>query len=146
MKNPAPYIRTQVFALLSGSVLYETITVPVYEGGSETKQLYKIIIGDMTPANRWTKTSVDYVYDLVIEVIYEGPENIRKPIDEIAEQVMEKFRPGLYTQGIPDSADWQITGLNVNAPRYINDLSETGDYIKRALVNVNFLITQRQYA
>ena len=131
---------------MNGAVLYESNVVPVYESGSEGAETYKILIGEMLPAYRQTKASVDYVYDCTIEVIYEGYSNVRRHIDAIAEQVMELVAPGLHTTGLQDSEDWQFTGVNINAPRYLDDVSADSKYIKRALLTLNFLITQRQYA
>ena len=146
MKNPAPYIRTQLFSLLNASVTYENLPVPVYESGSEGSEAYKILIAEMTPVKRRTKASEDYTYDVAVEVVYEGYDNVRKHIDAIAEQVMELIQPSLHSYGLQDNDDWQFTGLNINAPVYLDDVSADNKYIKRARLVLNFLITQRQYA
>jgi hypothetical protein len=144
VKNPAPAIRSQLYALLNEAVPYEGSLVPVFEGGGEAKP-YKIIIAEMSPFPRLTKASQSHTYDVIVEVVYEGPDNVRRHIDAIAEQVMDKVKPNLYTTGFIDTELWQYTGVNVNAPRYLDDLSADYNYIKRALVTINFLIVQRTY-
>lgn len=144
MKNPAPAIRSQLYALLNEAVPYEGSFVPVFEGGGEAKP-YKILIAEIAPFARRTKASQAYTYDVTVEVIYEGPDNVRRHIDAISEKVMELVTPTLYTTGFTDTELWQYTNVNVNAPRYIDDLSADYNYIKRALLVINFLIIQRTY-
>jgi hypothetical protein len=142
VKNPSPYIRTQLFTLLSGAVLYESLTIPVFEGDGNAIP-YKIVIEDEEYSSWRTKVSANFNGTQRIEVIHQGQYNVKKHADAIRSLVLDLIEPNLTTSGIPNSEDWQVTNLIATPKQMINDLAEDGSYIIRAPIELEFFITQR---
>lgn len=130
--NPSPYIREQIIALLNGTINYDSVNVPCYEGQGEVVP-YQILIGETTARKAGTKNSRAWQVEQVIEVVSEQQTNLRKHVDAIGSEVMELF-------SIPDSATWQIGSIVEPSINYLDDQSGEGTYINRLLLRYNFLI------
>ena len=122
-------------------MLYENSFVPVGESALEAKP-YKILIESEDYNARKTKASQNWQGSQRLEVIYEGPDNVKKHVDAIRSLVMDLIEPTLYTKGLPDSETWQITNLICTPKQILDDLAADGNYIKRAPLLIEFMIIE----
>lgn len=139
MKNPAPYIRQQLYSLLSG-ITYNGATVPVYEEEDGEGVPYKIFLAEQSISSRDTKNSFNHSFEQVIEVVGEGA---KKHVDTIGAEVMDRLKPTVYAGGVEDSADFQITVNKRASQNYITEQNGAGVTIRRLILRYTFFITEK---
>jgi hypothetical protein len=143
MKNPAPYIRRSLFALLNGSVTYNTVVIPVYEGGGNSSDKYQILIKEYTDADRSNKSNFRGIGNLVIEVVGEEATALNKHVDAIADLVMNIIKPDTKQGGLLSGDVFQVM---INGKPSINGLIEDsgdGSVIIRRILRYNLLTIER---
>lgn len=144
MKNPAPYIRQAIFALLDGAITYAGVQVPVYESEYVGEPVpYKIEIAGMDGFNRDDKAQANYDYSQEIEIISEGRSWVRKHVDTIGNEVLQIIKPNHYTTPFFGNGEWQVTKLKIQPPHYIEDIGADGSKIMRAIIRLDFTIHEK---
>lgn len=139
MRNPSPYIREQLHSLLNETIVYNGKSVPAFEGQGEGVD-YQVLIGETSARKQGTKNSRAWQMEQVIEVVSEQETNLRKHVDAIGEEVMQKMNPTMLTAGIADSAVWQVGTIPEPSINYLDEPSGDGKFINRLILRYNFLI------
>lgn len=142
MKNPAPYIRTSLVALLNNTITYNSLPVPCYEGGGEVTP-YQILIEDTTDRTVRIRDTFSYRFEQVIEVVSEQQTNLRKHVDAIGGEVMNKILPTPMTKGISNNSDFQIASIEKIGQRYLDEASGQETFINRLILRYEFLIVEK---
>jgi hypothetical protein len=149
MINAAPYIRKAFFALLNNAVVYEGVTVPVYDGSTGDlvqgpSGLYKIELGEQTGQEANNKHAFNGEWTQNIEVITELKGSpLRKHCDAIAGLIMALVHPATpTTHGLAINPSLQIWRVKL---RTISHVDEEGDtsYVNRTILTYSFNITQK---
>lgn len=142
MKNPAPYIRQSLIVLLNNTITYNGSPVPCYEGSGAVTP-YQILIEDTTDRPVRIRDTFSYRFEQSIEVVSEQQTNLRKHVDAIGGQVMNKILPTPMTKGISGNSDFQIVGIEKIGQRYIDEVSGQRTFINRLILRYEFLIVEK---
>ncbi len=142
MKNPSPYIRSQLVTLLNGVINYDSQSVPCYEGEGEDVK-YQIFLAEQNVAEKDTKHSFNSEFEQVIEVTSEQHTNLRKHVDIIGGEVMNLLKPTPTTKGVLSNTDFQITHLRKVSQNYLTENSGEGKYINRLILRYQIKITEK---
>jgi hypothetical protein len=145
MKNPAPYLRKTIFALLSGNVTYNdgkgfNGVVDVVESGSGTVGVtYQIFIGEYSDNDRSNKHNFGANASQLIEVVAEQNDSAKKHVDAIGELVNDLILPTTQSKNL-NGADFQVI---VNRPSINHIIEDSGDGTKivRLLLRYNLFIS-----
>lgn len=140
MKNPAPYIRRQLFSLLNGNVSFDSANVPVYEGSGALVNFY-VIIGGYSDTDVSDKTSrkMDAVQD--IEIVTIKNDSSSRASDEIAETVMNLIHPTIDSDlwTVPEFQIWVVGGPSMLP---IREDSISGQNVVRRVLRYNLLMVE----
>lgn len=97
MKNPAPYLRKKIFALLDGNVTYGGNPIPTREGEITTIASHFIIIGGYSDTGMAVKHSILKSAYQDVEIVTIKNDPTAKDADAIAEIVMNIISPTLMS-------------------------------------------------
>lgn len=139
MKNPAPYIRQQLYSLLTG-IEYNDSTIPVCEEEDGEDVPYQIFLAEQSLTSRDTKNSFNHAFEQVIEVVGEGA---KKDVDAIGTTVMDRIRPTVHTKGVIDNSDFQIVNIRKISQNYLTEQTGAGKTIRRLILRFELLITEK---
>jgi hypothetical protein len=142
MKNPAPYIREQLTALLHETITYNGVPVPCYSGNGEITP-YQILLRDQSSTDERRRDAFNEKFEQVIEVVSEQETSLQKHIDAIGAQVMAILKPTPQTKGLADSVDYKIIAFKKLSQNYVTEESGEGTYINRLILRYSFFITQK---
>ena len=140
MKNPAPWLRKRIFALLSGNVIYNTETLLVREGEGEVVR-NQIIIGGYSDNGVEVKGCIikNAVQD--IEVVTIKDDGSSKDADAITEIVLNLISPTLETDLLSDS-DFQVLIPVARSLLPIREQSVDGKRVVRRVIRYSFLLDE----
>jgi hypothetical protein len=147
MKNPAPYLRKTIFALLSGNVTYNdgkgfNGVVDVVESGSGTVgATYQIFIGEYSDNDRSNKHNFGANASQLIEVVAEQSDSAKKHVDAIGELVMNLIKP-TTTSKLLSGTDFTIMVIGKPSQNYITENSGDGSFIVRLLLRYSLLVNE----
>jgi hypothetical protein len=141
MKFPAPYIRKQLVALLSGNVTYNSVNIPTYEGEAPLSQAPFIIIGTYSHQRQANKHSFIYEAQQLIEIVTIKDDPTAKTADAVTELVMNLIHPDTDSM-LMDTADFGIQVVSETVGVLRED-SVSGKKVFRRFIQYNFLIDQK---
>lgn len=145
MKNPASYIRTSLIVLLNGTITYDGVQVPCYEGEGEVTP-YQILLMDQVKTNRGNRDAFAWLCEQRIEVISEQQTSLHKHVDAIAEGVLQILKPTPKTSWLVGGVDFQVLNVDVEIGRYIDEPSGEGTMVNRLPLMLKCLVMQRTYS
>ena len=117
MKNPAPYLRRTIKALLDGNVTYNSEVIPVYEKDEDHDDELQIAIGYFTEADTPSKHGFMSVGYQEIEIISYQTTGAKKIVDAIGELVMNDIHPTVNSE-VLSGVDFQIVVRGKPTPNY----------------------------
>lgn len=140
MRNPAPYIRRQLFDLLNGNVSFESSNIPVYEGQGKIHDNYVIIGGysDTDVSDKHTR-KMDAVQD--IEIVTIKNDTSSRASDEIAEIVMNLIHPTIDSD-LWSVAEFQVWVVGGPSMLPIREDSMSGKNVARRVLRYNLLMEE----
>jgi hypothetical protein len=141
MKNPAPYLRRTILALLDGNVSYDGAGVDVVESGSGGEGIgYQIFIGEYSDADSSNKHTFGANATQVIEVVAEQYDSLKKAVDAIGELVMNLIHPTTQSS-LLSGTDFKVIVVGRPSINHLVEDSGSGTKIVRLLLRYNLLIT-----
>lgn len=144
MINPAPYIRTQFFALLNNAISYEGNNVPVYDSEGKDTDPIKIVFGEFTGADDSNKTTFNTRARQVIEVISQHPKGMRKAVDVVGRAVTTTIQPDRHTDTMSGD-EFQVMLWGGPSVNYLDDVSGSGAKLIRLILGYDMTIVQREH-
>lgn len=142
MKNPAPFIRESLVTLLNGTITYNAVPVPCYEGEGE-KTPYQINLVELSRSGRDFRDAFHGQYEQVIEIVSMQATNMNKHVDAIGGEVMQLIKPTPKTTGIPSGSDFVVGAVKVISTNYLDEEADDGQHINRLILRISFLITEK---
>jgi hypothetical protein len=141
MKNPAPYLRRKILALLDGNVSYDGADVDVVESGSGSEGIgYQIFIGEYSDADSSNKHTFGANATQVIEAVSEQNDSTKKAVDAIGELVMNLIHPTTQSD-LLSGTDFKVIVVGRPSINHLVEDSGSGTTIVRLLLRYNLLIT-----
>jgi hypothetical protein len=140
MKNPAPYIRKKLFALLNNAVTYESAAVPVYENEGQASIAAQILIKEYSDASKNNKHFFGANARQIIEVVTERNDSVTKHVDAIAEMVMDLIQPSPREGAIVSDDDFNVMIVGKPSMNLLTEDSGSGTKIVRRILTYNLLI------
>lgn len=140
MKNPAPYLRKKIFALLNGNLTYNATSVPVYEGEGKVTQ-YQVIIGGYSDVGEPNKFSIIKRAVQEVEIVTIKNDPAAKECDELAEMVMNILSPDVGSDTL-SGTDFQVMFISAPSLTPIREEDMSGQRVFRRLLRYNILVEQ----
>jgi hypothetical protein len=147
MINAAPYIRKAFYALLNNAIVYEGVTIPVYEGRigdlvAGTAGSYKIEIAEQNSNEAHNKSSFNGEWTQVIEVITETTGSpVRKHADAIAGLITPLVTPTPKASGLTIAPPLQIVWVKLRTTGHLSEEGET-TFVNRTILTYSLRIHQ----
>lgn len=139
MKNPAPYLRQKLFALLDGNVSYDGNQVEVVEAGSGTEGMrHQIFIGEYSDSDRSNKNTFAANATQLIEVMAEQSDSTKKAVDAIGELVNDIIMPSPASANL-NGNDFMIVVSRPSISHIVED-SGSGTKLVRLLLRYPLFI------
>lgn len=142
MKNPAPYLRRTLFALLSDNVTYNSAIVPVFENDEAHDDLLQIVIGEYSDADSSNKENFQARGNQVIEVVSFQSTGAKKVVDAVGELVMNLIKPTTKSE-VLSGTDFQVLTFGKPSQNHLIETDDAGGKIVRLILRYNFLIIER---
>lgn len=141
MKNPAPYLRRTLFALLNGNVTYDSNVIPVYENDEDHDDALQIVIGEYSDADMSNKDNFQARGSQVLEVVSFQTTGAKKVVDAVGELVMDEIHPTTKSDTL-SGVDFQVMIQGKPSQNHLIEDSGNGIKIVRLILRFNLLINQ----